>query len=81
MPTILQCKPDEEQMFERQHQKEARLSKQVKNDKHCAQVKRNREIAHAKGMLERAQDPPQRKRLRQRIDKLEAENKEERRFE
>lgn len=61
-------------------QTEARLSRQLQNDKARGIVKRNAELKRIKGALHRTQDPHNRKRLRQRIQLLEKEQKQEQRF-
>lgn len=61
-------------------QAEARLSKQLKNDRQRAIVNRSRELKRAKGALQKTQDLPLREQLRQKINRLEAENKQEQRF-
>lgn len=61
-------------------QAQARLSKQIHNDKRRTVVRNNAEIKRAEGMLRRTQDKPLQKELRARIARLETENEIEQRF-
>lgn len=81
MTTMRRTTPDDEDALElSSSQTQQRLSKQIVNDKERSIVNRNQELKRAKGMLDRTQDPHNRKRLRKRIDKLERENIETKRF-
>jgi len=80
MPSIRPAGEDETPMLEDESMRSVRLSRQLQNDKRRAQINRNAEIKRAKGMMNRTQNPPLKKQLKQRIDKLEAENKQENRF-
>ena len=71
---------DEKSAFESLGQAQSRLSKQIQNDRQRAVVNRNRELKRATTALQRCQDPPLRKQLRQKINRLQRENTETQKF-
>lgn len=72
---------DPDDILEFSHgQSEARLSKQLQNDKQRSIVWRNREIKSAKVMMGRTKNQELKKQLKQKINKLENENRQEQRF-